>query len=446
MDAFRIADMLSNNKYKQKMSIFLLENMFYSRVDSQEWDFVDSNKDEHVHGIHNYPAMMIPPIPRKVLNDFGNGSKVVFDPFMGSGTVLVESVLKNEVSKVYGVDINPLALLLAKVKTTPLDKEVLEKEFSKLKTKIMSKSLDYEYKSKLKNPDYFNLEFWFKPNVIKDLLIIKNCIQETKNNDFRDFFKICFSETVRKASNTRGGEFKLYRIPEEKLAKHNPNTIAIFLDIAGKNVKRMVEFRNRIFHGKNVSILYEDTREKTSIPEKSVDIVITSPPYGDSRTTVAYGQFSRLSLQWLDFDYDLIKEIDKRCLGGKKISEEKLSEVNSETFKEVYSKIKKIDSKRALDVLSFIYDFQLCVKEIDRLLTKNGVVCMVVGNRTVKGNWIEFDKILTEMFAKLNYKFVNTFMRKISNKRMPLANSPSNIKGETISTMNNEFIVVLKKN
>mgnify|MGYP000318302539 FL=1 len=50
------------------------------------------------------------------------------------------------------------------------------------------------------------------------------------------------------------------------------------------------------------------------LPPESVDIVVTSPPYGDSRTTVAYGQFSRLANQWLGFEE--LNEVDKRSMGG----------------------------------------------------------------------------------------------------------------------------------
>ena len=41
----------------------------YPRTYSSEWDFKNVNTKEYTHGYHNYPAMMIPQIARKLLNE-----------------------------------------------------------------------------------------------------------------------------------------------------------------------------------------------------------------------------------------------------------------------------------------------------------------------------------------------------------------------------------------
>ena len=116
----------------------------------------------------------------------------------------------------------------------------------------------------------------------------------------KDFFLISFSETVRNVSNTRNREYKLYRMSKDMLEKHSPNTFEEFEKKSLKNISSMEEFFKEYNKKCNINILAEDTRNLTSIPANSVDLIVTSPPYGDSRTTVAYGQFSRLGLQWLD--------------------------------------------------------------------------------------------------------------------------------------------------
>ena len=190
----------------------------------------------------------------------------------------------------------------------------------------------------------------------------------------------------------------------------------------------------------------EDTRFKTSLLDNSVDLIVTSPPYGDSRTTVAYGQFSRLALQWMGYDKEKIYSIDKISLGG--IPTNDLSvELDSQTLKQVLSEIIKIDSTRAKDVLSFYVDFDKCVQELHRVTKEGAYLCFVVGNRTVKGIKIPTDIIITELFqAKNHYEHINTFIRNIPHKRMPRINSPSNIKGNHATTMNEEYVVILKKN
>lgn len=98
------------------------------------------------------------------------------------------------------------------------------------------------------------------------------------------------------------------------------------------------------------------------------------------------------------------------------------------------------------EVLSFYEDFDKVVIQLSRVMAKDGYVCFVVGNRTVKGINIPTDKIMSEMFmAHGNYKHIETYTRAIPNKRMPSLNSPSNKIGEKVTTMCNEFIFVLRK-
>ena len=410
------------------------------------WDFRNEYTKFSTHGYHTYPAMMIPQIARRLIKTYGRNAKVLLDPFMGSGTALLEVVLHQNFRKAYGIDINPLALLISKVKTTAIEPQLLWGEYHKLVKDCISNKEEVSFKQKkIETPKFYNINFWFKPDVIIDLSIIKQNIDKIKNEDIRDFFLIAFSETVRDVSNTRKREYKLYRMNAEMLKKHNPKTLNEFRDKAKENIYRMENFIKEK-NGCEVHILSEDSRFKTSIPDKFVDLIVTSPPYGDSRTTVAYGQFSRLALQWLGYDSKEVYDIDKVSLGG--VPTKTLNvELDSPTLKQILDEIAKIDSIRAKDVLSFYADFDKCVQELHRVTKQGAYLCFVVGNRTVKGVKIPTDVIITELFqAKNHYEHINTFIRNIPHKRMPRINSPTNIKGNHAVTMNEEFIVILKKN
>ena len=88
-----------------------------SRSDANtDWTFRDISTQQHTHGIHLYPARMHPEIARRVITKYSRTGDVVFDPFMGSGGVLLESILHG--TDAVGLDINPLAVLISKVKTT----------------------------------------------------------------------------------------------------------------------------------------------------------------------------------------------------------------------------------------------------------------------------------------------------------------------------------------
>ncbi len=416
------------------------------KEEDSTWDFKGADTKYSNHGIHNYPAMMIPQIARRLIEEYGKNASVLLDPFMGSGTALLEAKLHDNFKEAYGVDINPLALLVAKVKTTPIADKILWQEYYN----IMNQSIkDRSSKAQIETPDFFNIDYWFKEDVKTDLSIIKKNIESISlkdpalENDVKDFFNVVFSNVARIVSNTRNGEYKLYRITPTALEKHNPDTFLEFEKQAEKNIKKMKEF-NREAKSCNINILAEDTRCKTSIPDNHVDIVVTSPPYGDSRTTVAYGQFSRLSLQWLGFEKKKVSSIDKTCLGGVPTKDLK-NGLKSPSLKKIVDEIADLDEKRVKDVLSFYIDFYDCVIEIDRVMKSGGFLCFVVGNRTVKGVKIPTDDIIAELFESKGYTHHKTIIRSIPSKRLPKKNSPTNVKGKLGSTMNHEYIVILEK-
>ena len=410
------------------------------------WDFQKAFTKYSNHGFHTYPAMMIPQITKRLIEMYGKNAKVLLDPFMGSGTALLEATLHDNFKKAYGIDINPLALLISKVKTTPIEPKFLAEEYKKLMTKCLEDKKNINFKQKtIKKPNFSNIDFWFKPQVITDLAILKNNIESIEDKDIRNFFLVAFSETVRDASNTRNNEYKLYRISEPMLKKHNPDTINLFKEKAKENIISMKEYHPTYNKNCKIQILSEDTRCKTSIQDQEVDLIVTSPPYGDSRTTVAYGQFSRLSLQWLGLNSKDVFNIDRTSLGGIPTKDLK-NNLSSFTLQETLNKIAANDPIRARDVLSFYVDFDKCVQELHRVTKQGAFLCFVVGNRTVKGVQIPTDEIILELFQSRNhYKHYNTFIRNIPHKRMPKLNSPTNISGNHAMTMNEEWIVILEK-
>lgn len=415
------------------------------------WDYRYDDTKISNHGFHTYPAMMIPQIARRLIETYGKDATVLFDPFVGSGTSILESKLHPSFEKAYGIDINPLARLIAKVKATPIKQKILVDVTENLIQKCQDDKLSLNFsKTGIVKPTFRNIDFWFKPDVITDLTIIKNNIEsirgKNKKNqqDLIDFCKVAFSEIVRLTSNTRNSEFKLYRMSEKSLLKHSPNTIAEFSKKLRSNVKRFEEFNNEAKKCK-IILLDEDSREKTSIPDHCVDIIVSSPPYGDSHTTVAYGQFSRLSLEFLGYEEKSVRTIDKVSLGGIP-SKTVIHDLKSKALSKTIDDIKSKDAKRVREVLSFYEDFNHCVKEIDRLMKIGGFICFVVGNRTVKKVKIPTDEIIVELFKAQNkYDHIQTIIRNIPNKRMPSKNSPTNVTGILESTMNEEYIVILQK-
>lgn len=463
---------------------------YLKKLPADYWDFRDDDTRRYTHGIHSYPAMMVSPISKNIIDMVKQFKQVdsLFDPFAGSGTVLVEGMLAG-IPTVAGNDINPLALLLSKVKTTPIDRTQLQNEYIELKNRletlytrydflihfvddymVKSRGLDLtakdgwgcdaptylnnfyqEYQLTLKAPTFKNIGYWFRPRVIFELSLIKSAIAETTNKDIRDFFSVAMSEIIRLVSNRRNGEFKMFRMTPEKVAKFNPDTKQEFIKILERNIDKMGDFTDAYDYlsvAPHVTIFREDACKLPSVPQNTYDLIVTSPPYGDSRTTVAYGEYSRLSMQWLDI-FELtekeIMSVDRTLMGGQKYRNGFEYTVKSSTLRDILDRIKDADLERAGDVFSFYSDLEQSIAAIAEKTKKDGYQFWVVANRTVKGEVIPTDKIIEEIAQNYGLRYVYTIDRNIVNKVMPSANSPTNEVGKTSSTMTVEHIVVLRK-
>jgi hypothetical protein len=259
---------------------------------------------------------------------------------------------------------------------------------------------------------------------------------------------VCFSLTVRKASNVRSREFKLYRISENELKSYHPDTFEIFQDIVNVNITRMEKFYEKTGGTKvKAEVLKGDTRKLLKINpdilhEESVTLVVTSPPYGDSRTTVAYGQFSRYPALWLGFDTKEVLEIDNVGLGGKTIDND-VYKLESPTLTKTYNAVAERDEHRAKELLSFFFDMDICLKQISMALKRGkSHCCFVLGNRTVKRVKVPTDQILVELGSKYGLKHVDTKYRRIPSKRIPWSNAPENIPGQIDETISKENIII----
>ncbi len=407
------------------------------------WDFATADTKEWTHGYHSYPAMMIPQVARSLITIIQQHQphiQTLFDPFMGSGTSLVEGLLVG--LAVTGSDLNPLSRLLAQAKTTAWDPDLVQITVDRVIRHVTQVSI-----SEADWPQFDNLTFWFKPAVITDLARIKRTIETTVNPAIRPFFWVAFSDTVRWVSNSRNAEFKLYRLDESRLAAWNPDVLATFQKVLARN-----QVGNARLFGRRplppVSLHDSNAMDLSGILGESFDVMVTSPPYGDSRTTVAYGQFSRLSLQWLNLP---IKEttpapnkLDRAMLGGQ-AARALHHDLPSPMLQAALAAIAAVDPNRARDVLSFYQDLDVTLREIARVMRSGGYQCWVVGNRTVKKVQLLTDQIIIELSRRYGLVPVVDFTRVIPKKRMPKENSPSNQVGAKVTTMNGEQIFILRK-
>lgn len=383
---------------------------------------------------------MIPQVARKLIEEYSPKGplNLLFDPYMGSGTSLVEASVAGIDS--IGTDINPLARLISRVKTTYYNEDDIKHVFSGIQGAIFEYATD-----KVVNTNFehiTNCDYWYSDECLYKLSYLTQII-EGVDLSVKEFFELALAEVVRDVSFTRNGEFKRFRMEEDRIKSFDPDTFRLFEGKIVRNLEGLKEFKSSGHRGTAKIYDFNSSVEipESIVKEQSVDLVVTSPPYGDSRTTVAYGQFSRWANEW--FGFENAKNLDNLLMGGQI---KKQVNFRTETVSKELDAIKKLDPKRYIQVISFLNDYYDSIKNVSKVIRSGGRVCYVIGNRTVKGIQIPLDYFTAEMFEKNDFKHEITFVRSIPNKRMPGKTSPTNKTGATVSTMNREYIVILTKN
>ncbi len=401
---------------------------------NDKYDFIGQSYASVYPNLHKYPATMLPQIGIEILKELEIKGGKLLDPYCGSGSSFIAG-LDCGISEMDGFDINPLAVLISRAKFTKVDSLKVTSCKQNLRNSIYEFIKKEENLKNLEIPNFYNINFWFSDIALKNLSVIKYFLNKIKNKDLRRLFLIPFSETIRECSYTRNHEFKLYKMKTEDILNFNPDVFGLYFD----KLNRTIEIYQKYYLPRLSAVKIDVDSHSFKKRKKYYDVVLTSPPYGDSKTTVAYGQFSMFSNQWLGIDYS--RKIDSLLMGGR-------------TTKTLYTKgmiassisdISKESYKRALEVSSFYHDLEQSIYKIADSVKKGGTIIYVVGNRRVKNIQLPTDQFIAEKFEEQNFTHLFTYERLLGNKSMPLQNSPTNQKNQRLSTMTQEYIVVCEK-
>lgn len=282
------------------------------------------------HDFHPYFAAYPPNLVSKILFKYGKNKKTLLDPFMGGGSAIVEGVRNG--FKTIGVDISEFSKFITQGKTKPF--KINQKIFDNFIKSVTKNINDYKIgklkKKNIKIPKITNSNKWFNENSLYELSIILNLVSEIRNKDHKNFFLVCLSSILRSCSNAKNAQQHLNIKKEKKI----PDTLNLFI----KKINLMqVQMKNyhKFFLKNKIRAEFElyshDVRDLSNlIKEKSIDIVVTSPPYG---TGSRYTDIYRLHFEFFNLD----KPISKKSLEKNKDFNEELNK----GFSEIYKVMKK---------------------------------------------------------------------------------------------------------
>jgi 16S rRNA G966 N2-methylase RsmD len=389
--------------------------------------------------------MMVPQMQRDVLTLLLNarpGAMRVLDPFVGSGTVMTESMLAG--CKFTGIDINPLAILTCTAKAHVHR----YKQFAIIADRFIAKVR--ASRSKRLDIDFFGRDKWFTPKATVGLSRIRRAIVEEDHAWARAILWTILAETIRQTSNSRTSTYKLHIRPEAEI-ENLPDPIDVFTSRL-KVAHLQLQFHSESIREKNITtqsptLHCDSVLNLPQLSRKKFDLVVTSPPYGDNHSTVPYGQFSYLALSWIDprdlpgtFSINNTRSVDTKSLGGSTIIQRDASyevETASPAFSRFMRELRRQGrSDLEAKVVAFTIDFFNSIKSTVGAMSEGGYAAWTLGNRTVGGITVPLTDICRELHEACGARHVDTVRRRIPNKRTPVRNSIS-------ETMSSESLLLI---
>ena len=362
------------------------------QLDALDWNFHAADTRTGVHAIHAYPAKFIPQIPGQAIDLFhpGDGSAVL-DPFCGSGTTLVEAVVRGVPA--VGIDLHPLAILISKVKTTLLDERL---------TSLAYNVIENAKQEFAPLPNIPRINHWFDHHVQQELANLLRQIDKVRNDGCRDALRVAASSIIvrvsRQESDTRYAaiekDVKPGKVYEEFLRVVQQIDSALETSYGGL-------FR----HEPKVQLMSRDilSVKRQDIPLE-IGLVVTSPPYPNA---YEYWLYHKYRMYWLGMDPLAVKA---REIGAR-----------PHFFK-----------KNPHTADDFSQQMDYCFALFSQLLKRGRYVCLVVGRSVIAGAVVNNANLISAVAQSNGFSRVGQVTRDILSSRKTFNPTVGKIKTESL--------------
>ena len=355
--------------------------------------------------IHPFPARMAPEVVRRSLDSIPERGNV-FDPMCGSGTVVriaVEAGLN-----CVGIDIDPLAVLMARVWTTRMDTqricadaEDLVRAAKALTTSAVVRTCDPETKQ--------FIDYWFADRQEADLARLATVLRQ-QCGPTKDVLSVVFSRIiVSKQMMASLAQDTSHSRPHRVARSNDFNVYAGFLRSARQVAKRL---KPNLIHGQ-ADIRWADARTLEDIEDDTFDLALTSPPYLNA---IDYLRGHRLALVWLGYELETLREIRSTSVGAERIlpKTKTLDDISPFVIKQDGS---TINERHRGWIRRYAYDMDAVLRQLERVVKRNGQVVLVLGNSFLRGAKIDNSGLIESLATCIGLQIKDRRSRELPARR-----------------------------
>jgi hypothetical protein len=334
---------------------------------------------------------------------------VVLDPFAGVGTTIIESKLKGIQS--FGFEINPVLHWVGntclnwgidpKVASDAL--ETISQEYHQLEPSVEIERIG---ELGVPLPPIHNLFRWWRPDVLKQLLVLKHCLNSISNAELREFFRLALAAVlVPDLTNVTLGKLQLHFVDRSNDKIDVWGTLYKHATLMIEDCKTL-----RTLRSKPCRIVLQDSSNLNGFDsDNRVDCVITSPPYPNR---YSYVWNTRPHLYFFDFlqTPKQASDLDVATIGGtwgtatSSLQKGVVQPINKSVHNAVSSLVESIrrsDNLMANYVMKYFNSLAKQILAMEALLARDARVAYVVGCSEIRGVYVETDVLLGRLFETL---------------------------------------------
>ena len=387
------------------------------------------NLHEYGNRIYNrYPARSVFLVPRAILSQHTDKELKILDPFMGSGTTAVETVISGNLP--YGLEMDPFARMVAEVSAAIFGQDEIE-EIMDVKKEIDEK---WENTSPDEIPNLTGVDRWFKNDDLLKLLKLKKSILHLSPDKYQNFFLVTFADAIKPVSLMERQSLKPYI--STKYAKETKEVGDSFDYSFNAHLNALKEMAST---GKEYRYIHWLGTDATCFESEGIiDMAISSPPYINA---LDYTRCIKVeSALCGTIDNRIAEQLRKLQVGHERRRNQIINEQVKELFKPYYEQIIEKDKQRAQTSLAYFNDIFKNLQCVFKALKDNGEYHIIIGDNTIRDIDIPTHKIITELSRIIGFEHFGYYKYVIKDHRTSI---PRNKKSSKIQY---EHVIMLRKN
>ncbi|MCL4504836.1 MAG: site-specific DNA-methyltransferase [Chloroflexi bacterium] len=407
-----------------------------------ELDFHGENGAYASHDLHAFAAKFPPQLPRAFIRGLTQPGDIVLDPMMGSGTTVVEAIIAERYG--IGLDIDPLALRLSSAKTKPLNADHLREAgfgiIDSAKTLLANKSvIEKELARRFDEPTRKFIDYWFAPNTQRELLALVIALENVTDAYIRRFFELTFSSIiVTKSGGVSRARDLAHSRPHLDPTKNPKNALDQFALRLRKNLISIARLKT---NGTSAFPLVGDAR-CMPLPDSSIDLIVTSPPYANA---IDYMRAHKFSLVWLGESTVNLSELRSRYIGSERVGQHKNTAFPPKP-EAIIRRLSERDKSKAAILAKYLAEMGMVLCEMHRVLRNDAAAIVIVGTSVMRDIDVETHNCLAEIAATLGFDVVGVAKRTLDrNKRMMPARFGRRSDSMIEQRMHDEYVIGLLK-